>query len=269
MSTQQTAEGFGDAIEVMARIGYGAKAVVYALIGVIALRSALGAGRAEGQEGVFRTVLQQPFGQILLAVVIVGLVAYALWRMVQATADPDAEGSDTEGAIKRVAYAVSGLVYASFAVAATRLLFGIASGGDAAQDWTALLMAQPFGVWLVGAVALILLLTGLYQFYRAVGADFMDSLARGSMSDTETSWARRAGRFGFAARGVVYLLIGVFLLRAALQTDPQEAGGLGEALRTLGDQPYGPWLLGVVAGGLIVYALFALVLARYRRIDVG
>lgn len=269
MMTQQIEERAGSAVEVMARIGYTAKGVVYALIGVIAVQAALGAGRAGGPQEAFGTLREQPFGQILLAAVALGLLAYALWRFVQAGADPDGEGSDGEGIVKRSAYVVSALVYVGLAVAAARLLFGGGSGGGGAEDWTARLMSQPFGVWLVGLVGIAIAITGLVQFRRAATTSFMEDLKASEMSEEERTWSRRAGRFGFGARGVVYLLIGLFLGRAALQTDPSEAGGLGEALQTLGGQPYGPWLLGVVALGLILYALFAFVLARYRRIGVG
>ena len=154
-------------------------------------------------------------------------------------------------------------------MAAVGLILGSSSGGSGgggAQDWTARLMAQPFGRWLVGIVGAIVIAVGLYQFYRAYSAKFKEKLMLSRMSRTEETWATRTGRLGFAARGVVYAMIGWFLIQAALQSNPSQAGGLGRAFRELSSASYGPWLLGVVALGFIAYGVFALVLARYRRI---
>ena len=87
------------------------------------------------------------------------------------------------------------------------------------------------------------------------------------MSAREDTWATRAGRLGYAARGVVSGVIGAFLVQAAVQTDPDKALGLGGALRTLARQPFGPYLLGAVAAGLMAYGAFMFVMARYRKIE--
>jgi hypothetical protein len=130
-------------------------------------------------------------------------------------------------------------------------------------------MGQPFGRWLVIIVGLIVIGTGLYQFYRADSAQFMQVMKTGSMNEVARRWARRLGRAGYAARGVIYVLIGGFLAQAGWNANASEAGGLGQSFAALAGQPYGPWLLGLVAAGLIAYAVFAAALARYRRIDVG
>jgi hypothetical protein len=256
----------------LARLGYAAKGVVYFTIGLLAIQVAIGSGgQTTGPRGALREISQEPYGQILLAVVALGLFGYALWRFVQAWMDPDNAGTDAEGIIKRIGWAVSGITYGVFGVLAVLILVGSAGGGggSGAEDLTAQLMSQPFGIWLVGIVGAILVGTGLYQFYRAYSAKFREKLKLGEMSTTETTWATRAGRLGFAARGVVYVLLGIFLIQAGLQSDPSEAGGLGQALDTVAAQPYGPWLLGLVALGLMAYGVFAVVLARYRRIFLG
>lgn len=254
----------------LARFGYAAKGIVYLIIGILAAQAALGSGgQTTGPTGALSWLSNQAFGMILLSVVAIGLFGYALWRFVEAWVDPGHEGADAEGLIKRIGFAVSGIIYGLFGVEALRIAFGSSGGGgDQAQDWTARLMAQPFGLWLVGIVGVIVIGTGLYQFYRAYTASFREKLKLHEMSSEEITWSTRAGRIGFAARGVVYLIIGGFLIAAAWQADPQEAAGIGEALRTLGQQPYGPWLLGIVALGLAAYGIFALVLARYRRIFI-
>lgn len=255
----------------LARFGYAAKGTVYIIIGALAAQAALGSGgRTTGPTGALSWLSNQAFGRILLTLVAVGLFGYALWRFVEAWVDPGHEGADAEGIVKRIGFAVSGTVYGLFGVEALRIAFGSSGGGgNQAQDWTARLMAQPFGLWLVGIVGAIIIGTGLYQFYRAYTASFREKLKLHEMSSTEITWSTRAGRIGFAARGVVYLIIGGFLILAAWQADPQEAAGIGEALGTLGRQPYGPWLLAVVALGLVAYGIFALVLARYRRIFIS
>ena len=258
----------------LARSGYAAKGVVYMVVGGLALAAALGRGgsSAPDQRGALRTILEGPFGQVLLGLVAVGLFGYALWRFVMAAQDTEGDGSDAKGVVKRTGYAVSGLVYAGLAVAAAGLVLGSSGGGGgsgsggSAQDWTARLMAQPFGRWLVGIVGVIVIAVGLYQFYRAYSAKFREKLLLSRMSQTEETWATRVGRLGFAARGVVYAMIGWFLIQAALQSNPSQAGGLGQAFRELSSAPYGPLLLGIVALGFIAYGVFALALARYRRI---
>lgn len=277
INTTQAARKFSDEtadwVEWLARFGFAAKGIVYMIIGALAVQVAIGSGgQTTGPSGAFASLLNAPFGQVLLGLVAVGLFGYAVWRFVQAWLDPDDEGSDTEGIVKRIGFAISGIIYTGFGIQATRLALGSgsASGGESqAQHWTARLMSQPFGVWLVGIVGLIVIGVGLYQFYRAYSAKFVNKLKTLEMNHQERTWAERAGRVGFAARGVVYLIIGGFLAVSALRTNPQEAVGFGEALQKLAQQPYGPWLLGLVAAGLVAYGFFAIVLARYRRIVIA
>ncbi|MCB0140830.1 MAG: DUF1206 domain-containing protein [Caldilineaceae bacterium] len=255
----------------LARLGYAAKGLVYMTIGALAVQAAIGSGgETTGPSGALSSLSNAPFGRILLGLVAVGLFGYALWRIVQAWVDPDNEGSDAAGIAKRIGYAISGLIYGGFGAEAVRIVWhgggSSGSGNDQAAGWTARLMSQPFGIWLVGIVGVIVIGTGLYQFYRAYTAKFRLKLKLHEMSSHEQTWATRAGRIGFAARGVVYSLIGGFLVVAAMRSNPQEAGGIGKALQTLAQQPYGPWLLGLVAVGLVAYGFFAIVLARYRRI---
>lgn len=256
----------------LARLGYAAKGIVYMIVGVLATQAAFGAGgQTTGSEGALQEIVTQPFGQVLLGIVAIGLVGYALWRFVQAGVDPDNKGSDAKGIATRLGYAVSGIIYGSLAVTAVRIMMGSSSGGgdSSSQTWTARLMSQPFGQWLVGIVGAIIIGLGLVQFYKAYKAKFREELKLGEMSSTEETWATRIGRLGFAARGVVFGIIGGFLIQAAYQSDPSEARGLGSALQTLAQQPFGPWLLGIVAIGLIAYGIFMGVMARYRRIQVS
>jgi hypothetical protein len=272
-SPQRTADraAHSDTVEKLARFGYAVKGVVYGLIGVLAVMAAFGSGgQTSGSRGVLGTIADGPFGQVLLVLIAIGLFGYALWRFVQSFVDPDNKGTDAEGIVKRVGYFASGVIYAGLGVAAVRLLLGSGGGGGSnADSWTAKLMAQPFGLWLVGIVGAIVIGVGLYQLYKAYEASFFEKLKTGEMSATERTWTKRTGRAGLAARGVVFGIIGFFLIQAALNANPQEARGLGGALDTLAAQPYGPYLLGLVALGLVGYGIYCGVNARYRRIPAG
>jgi hypothetical protein len=253
--------------ERLMRSGYLAKGLVYAIVGVLAAQAAFGAGGATTDtRGALGAIVTQPFGRFLIALVALGLVGYAFWRFAAAAYDPDGKGTDAQGLATRVGYAFSGVAYLGLALAAAQLALGNGGGGgDSTQDWTARVLAVPFGRWLVGIGGLIVIGIGIMQLYKACTATFREKLKLGEMSATEETWVTRLGRFGLAARGVVFGIIGVFLALAAFQYDPSEARGLGGALATLAQQPFGPWLLGLVALGLIAYGVYLAALARYRR----
>jgi len=255
-------------IELLGRFGYAAKGVVYALVGLLAAQAALGRGGATtGAEGALARVLQAPFGRFLLALIAAGLAGHALWRFVQAAMDTENKGGDAKGLLTRAAYAVIGVIYVGLTLsAATLALRGDGrNDGDETQSRTAWLLGQPTGRLLVGLVGLIVIGAGLYQFYRAYRVTFREKLRLAEISARQEQWAIIAGRLGYAARGVVFGLIGGFLIAAARQAQPEQARGLGGALATLAQQPHGQWLLGIVALGLIAYAVFMFVQARYRR----
>lgn len=256
-------------VERLARFGMAAKGVVYAVVGVLAARVAFGTGgRTTDTQGALVTIINQPFGQILLSLIAIGLVGYVLWRFVQAFFDPENKGSDAGGIAKRGGDSINGLIYGGLALTAIKMLLGSAnqSNQNSPQDWTARILAQPFGDWLVGVGGAFVIGYGFYEFYRAYKAKFRQQFKLHEMSEAERNWANRAGRFGYVARGIVFLIIGFFLIQAARLSDPSQARGLGGALETLAQQPYGPWLLGVVAIGLVAYGIFMMVLARYRRV---
>lgn len=262
-------------IQMLGRIGYAAKGLVYIIIGGLAALAALGNGGATtDRKGAIQAVYQQPFGQILLGLITFGLACYALWSFIRAIADTAGKGSEPKGLATRLFYAGVGISYAVFAFAAFQLLLGAGNTGKSsdtnAKDWTAELLKQPVGMLLVIVAALVVLGVACYEFYRAYKADFQKHLEMGEMSPQTKEWTVRFGRFGLAARGVVFGIIGLFLIIAALQHNPDQAKGLGGALQELAQQPYGQILLGLVAVGLVAYGIFSLAEARYRRmIETG
>ena len=255
-----------------ARLGYAAKGVVYVIVGGLAAAAAFGrGGQTTGSRGALQTLLEQPFGRVLLGVVASGLACYAAWQFIRAVADPEDEGCSGKAVAKRVACFVSGAVHVGLVVAAVRMVLGGGggSGDGGAQDKTAQLMSYPLGQWLVAIVGLVIAGYGAQQIVRAYKADLDSQLVLSGMDASMRQWVRRVCRFGMAARGVVFGIIGLFLLLAAWQNDPGEARGLGGALHSLQEQGYGPWLLGLVALGLVAYGGYQFVLARYRRIDAA
>lgn len=257
-------------VEKLARFGFAAKGVVYFIVGLLAAQAALGlGGQTTDTNGALGTIVTQPFGKFLLALVTIGLLGYALWRTVQTLFDPEHPGQkpDAKRIAQRLGYALSAIAYTGLAVTAVQLILGSgSSGGDATPDWTARLMAQPFGRWLVGLVGLIVIGVGLSYLYEAYTAKFQQHWNLAQMRPSARRWGKRLGQFGIAARGIVFGIIGLFLLLAALRANANEARGVGGALAALANQPFGPWLLGTVALGLIAYSLHSLLEARYRQI---
>ena len=256
-------------VERLARFGYVAKGIVNGLVGVLALQVAIGSGgTTTDTRGALERIFLAPFGRFLLAAIALGLALYGLWRFVQAGLDTDRKGSDAKGLLTRGSYALIGAVYLGLALSAARLLLG--SGGANSegkyQGWTADLLARPFGRWLVVLAGLVAIGIGVYQLYQAWSAKFAEHLRLRGMGTDEQNLVTRLGRMGYTARGVVFGIIGLFLIMAAVREQPEQARGIGGVLATLAEQPYGPWLLGVVAVGLAAYGAFVLVEARYRRI---
>ena len=256
-------------IERLARLGYAAKGVVYIVAGALAVMTAAGAGgELTDARGALRSIARQPYGRTMLAVVAFGLVAYVIWRWVQSITDADGKGRSPKGLALRAAYFMSGTVYAGLALAAARIVFGAdeSPGENITRSWTARLMLMPFGEQLVMLAGLAVIGYGLFQIYKGYRAKFAKRLKLREIEDEARDWAVFAGRVGYAARGVVFLVIGAFLIEAARRHDPAEAQGLDGALKALAQQSFGPVVLGAVAAGLVAYGLFALVEARYRRI---
>ncbi|KQT78422.1 DUF1206 domain-containing protein [Methylobacterium sp. Leaf466] len=255
-------------LEHIARLGYGARGAVYCLVGGLAVLAAVGTGgQTGGSKSALTALLTQPFGRIWLGLVALGLLCFAVWRIVEAATDADRHGRSGKGLAVRAAHVVSGLTNAALALSAGQLALGLALSSrdnEAAQDWTAWLLGQPFGQWLTGIVGLVVIGIGLGFLRKGWSGDVVKHLA---LPAGAGSWAVPLGRLGFAARGVVFALIGGFLVLAAVHSRSSEVKGLGESLVFLRSQPFGWVLLGLTAAGLFAFGLFSFVQARYRRID--
>lgn len=255
-------------VEGLARFGYAARGVVYAIIGILAVQAAFGAGgRTTDSQGAIRTLAEQ--SRVLLVLVAIGLFGYSLWRFLQAALDPEHKGNDPKGLLHRGAMIASGVVYGGLALAAVRIVMGAGNpeGGDASrQRLAADLMSRPFGRWLVALFGVAVIVSGLFQLRQGYTKKFCEKLRLDELDAAIRHRVVQAGQLGFLSRGSVFLIMGFFLIQAAWDSNPGEARGLAGALATLAQQPYGPWLLGLVAVGLVAFGVYSLVEARYRRI---
>ncbi|MEL6901144.1 MAG: DUF1206 domain-containing protein [Cyanobacteria bacterium J06606_4] len=273
LSNQQNTSR-GDWVEYYARFGYAAKGILYGGIGLLALLEALNVsgGKTTSSTGVLRTIASQPYGQILLAVIAVSLTGYVVWRFIQAIVDPEHDGTEAKDIARRIGYACSGLVYAGVALSAIGILRSSASssgggGGRTEQDWALMVMQQPFGRWLVGAGGVLFFGLGCYYFYRAIKAKFRKRMKLHEMSDAEQTWATIVGRTGITARGVVYVVIGISVVRAALAFDPSAIKTTEDVLATFNQNPADEILLSILGIGFIAYGIHMGFQARYRRIE--
>jgi Domain of Unknown Function (DUF1206) len=247
-----------------------AKGLSFALVAVLAMKVALGGGGdVEDRPGALHDVAQSPLGRILLGALAVGLAAYALWRLVLAVLGRKLETGEKESALKRVGDAARAVFYGWLAFLCGELMLDVdepAGKGNDEKELTARVLDWPLGKWIVAAVGLAVVAAGAYNVFRALSRKFRKDLKEGQMGGEERRWYTVIGVIGHAARGVVFLLAGFFIVRAAWEFDPKEAIGLDGALAKLANAEYGPLLLGAVAAGLFAYALFCLVQARYRKV---
>lgn len=252
----------------VARAGYFAKGVVYAVVGLLALQTAfLDGGKLTGGRGAIEEIARQPFGRALIGVLAVGLVSYVLWRWTQAILDPDNQGTDAKAITVRSTLFISGAIYAGLALVAIKLLIGSGeSGGSSKQSIAASVLEKPWGPYAVGLAALLVVVKAAADFYKGSTARFEHKWKTEEMSKAVQRWARRIARTGVFARGVVLLITAGFIATAALQSDPSDVKGVGGVLSTAASQPYGRWLLGATALGLVCYALYQVMQARYRRV---
>ena len=252
----------------LGRLGMAAAGFLYCLIGFLAVQLALGAGgKATDRTGALQELSGEWWGTALLIVVAVGFAGYALWRFAVAVLGEKLEAGDDDLSVwKRLWYAARGLFYAFLCFTTVELLIGWHSGSSNEKEQTAKVLDWPAGRWLIGAFGAGLVCWGLGSAYRGVTRKFKDDLHTEQMSPRGEKWVTRVGVVGYLARAVVYVLVGVFFIRAAWQYDPDEAVGLDGALQKLLGQPFGPVLLGVVAAGLFAYGIFYFVRAAYREV---
>lgn len=259
----------------LCRVGYAAHGVVYFLLGAFAIDAAFGGGgdRVQGSTGAISELGSGTFGTVLLTILGLGLLGYSYLRFWMGFANPAGHDDDAKGIAVRIGRVCSGLAQAALAIYALSLAYGWFStgGSGGASDLTARVMGWPGGRWIIGIVGVGIIGAAIAQAAKCIKASFMPEL---EVDYDKQKWVKPLGRFGFGARAVVFAIVGVFVTNAAINANPEEAKGLGGALRTLQGEAYGPWLLGAVALGLIAFGVLRMVYARYavlpdRRPDAG
>jgi hypothetical protein len=239
-------------------------------MGLLAFQVALGKGGAlASPQGAIAAIGKQPAGLILLWVILLGILSYSVWGLVRAVWDPLDKGSDMKGILARVGFFFSALGYAFLAYITYGYIRGASQSSNGSQTkMLASVMAVPMGRWAIGLLGLIVVAVGLYNIYLGFKAGFEQQFQTFDLTPKEAKLASDIGRFGTAARGVVFALVGVLIFLAAYHANPSQPVGMDAALATLMKQPYGIWLLGIVAVGLIAFGFYSLLSAlwfRFRR----
>jgi hypothetical protein len=255
-------------LEPLARLGYASKAAIYAIVGALAIMTAANrGGRITDTTGALRVVLRQPFGRMLLVVLAGGLCGYAAWRLFDAVLDPDRHGTDASGLITRIGNAIRGCIYGALGVDAIQLLRGSGrSRGDEAEMWTARLLEFPFGGVLVGVVGAVIAVYGVSELFAGLRGRDDEKVEWPAIRSDWRRPLQRISRFGVGVRGGLIATLGVFLVRAALSHNPDQAAGSRESMLRLGSLVDGRWFLAVLAAGVLAYAVDQAVHARHRRI---
>jgi hypothetical protein len=254
----------------LARLGFAAKGVVYILVGLLTAKAAAGSGeRATGSKGAMERILAQPFGEMALAAIGLGLFGYALWRLIEGISDPEHHGTSLKGLALRLGSVGRGFAYGALGWSAVRLLLHLRGPGEddtASRHWSAVLLDQPFGRAMLAIVGLSVIGYGGYELVSAARSKLGKDLDLGMMRPIARWWVTSVARFGIAARGLVFMIIGYFLVKAAFFRSPSDAKGLSGALQSFYQHPYGHYSLFIAAVGLAAYGVYGLINSRYRHI---
>lgn len=266
-SARQAATNPG--LELLERMGYVVRGALYAVMGLLALRIALSqpGGGATDLTGSLVFLIGNQFGKLILIVAVVGLGAYSVWGIVRAIFDPLHRGSDASGYIERLGFVSSAISYAVIVVFGLKILAGSGGGStDSTQHSIASVLIHPAGGLLTVLIGLVAIGIAVGQFIEAYRAGFKWDLKGAEMSESERNVAIALGRFGMFARGVIFLIVGWFVLQAGIHNDPSQVQGFGGAFLFLLAKPYGHVLLGIVALGFVALGLHSLACARWVRL---
>ena len=255
-------------VDWLARAGFAARGVMYVLIGILALEVAFGnSGHKADQSGAVRVVGQTPFGGVLLWLLAVGFAGMALWRLSEALYG--GPGADGKKAGNRLIAAFKTVLYAFITFFILKYALGLGapkSSNKQSVDLTAAAMRHPGGRILVGIVGLVLIGVGAWLAWRAFERKFLAELRTGEISPQTRKVVTFLGRYGGIARGIVFAVAGVFLLIAAVNANAHQAKGIDATLRSFTQTPAGPWLLVLVAIGLVLFGGYSFAESRWRRL---
>lgn len=252
----------------LARAGMAAKGVVYFAVGAFAARSALlHRGKVMDKHQALVEIVRQPLGKVFLLAIALGLLAYVLWRLVEGLLDPEGFGTSAKGLARRAGSLGIAVIYGGLAVSAMKLFaWGQKPHSEVGQSraLSREVLDLPWGEWLLGAIAIGVLIFGIVEIVRGVSGSFLKKLTRG-MTAGQARWAARLGRVGLIARGAVFGIIGGFGIAAARAADERHVQGLDGALRAVA-RTGGGWVLAAVGLGLAAYGVYMLFEARFRHV---
>jgi uncharacterized membrane protein YidH (DUF202 family) len=255
----------------LAKLGFVGRGLIYLIVGILAFQIATGdTSESADKKGALQELAEKPFGNVLLVILAISLAGYALWRFSEAIWGKVTEPDEKKRTARRLVSAAKGVAYAAFCAMTISFIAG-SDGGSAAnqqeKSWTAKVMEWPGGRGIVAAVGVAIVAGALYLIVLGVTRKFEEKLELGRLSAGARKAVRAVGTFGVTARGVVFALLGLLLIRAAKDYNPDEAQGVDGTLRTIADRPYGQTLLILAALGLIAFGVYSgIVEARYRRL---
>jgi Domain of Unknown Function (DUF1206) len=257
------------ALELLERLGYLVRGALYAVMGLLALKIvvSVAGGQATDLTGSLVVMVSNPFGKLVLIVVAVGLTAYSLWGFTRAIYDPLHRGSDASGYVARLGFVTSAVSYGAIVYFAIQLLAGSgATTNDGTKNTIASVLTHPAGGALTILIGLVVIGVSLGQFLEAYRATFARDLKGTEMSPRTKDVVVKLGRFGMFARGVIFLIIGWFVVQAGIHHDPAQTQGFSGAFVFLLAQPFGRILLGIVALGFVALGLHSFACARWIRL---
>lgn len=254
-------------VEWLTRFGFICYGVLHALIAYLAIQIAFGGASTEGsQSGAFKKVAEQPFGEVVLIVMVVGLAGLAIWQALLAAVGHRNQRGKAR-VFERVASGARAVIYVALAFTAGKVVAGApASSAGSQQNATQGVMAKPAGVWLIALVGVVVLAVGVGMAWYGVKRKFEAKLHTERMSSTTRKAVRRLGQIGYPGKGAAYAIVGILLIDAAITHDPQESRGLDAALRAVVDQPFGVVALIAIAIGFLAYGVFCFFQSRYRKV---
>ncbi|GAE93205.1 hypothetical protein JCM21714_2259 [Gracilibacillus boraciitolerans JCM 21714] len=254
----------------MARFGYLSKGVVYILVGgVLSVLSAVGGvgGKTTDTSGAIASVASKPFGNVVVWLVAIGLVGYGgAWKLVQAAKGPSQEDSKLKDVMMRITFLVSGIIYLSLAYKSFKNVLPSNSSGS--SSWLSTILEMPLGEWIVALIGLIIVVVGIREIYNGYTQKFVKKFKLSEMNNREINLGKKVGRIGLFARGLTFVVLGIFVIMTGFTSHLQVKAGLDGALQKIAQQPFGQWMLGIVAIGLILYGVFQLMKGKNRNMSI-
>lgn len=253
-------------VKQIARTGYASKGTVYTLSGILAFGAAIGLGGSpEGKLGVLKFLQEQPFGNVLLGVLGLGLLCYSFWRFFQSIKDPEAIGTDGKAIGKRIGFFLSGLIYLGLGGYAIYQIFKSAGGGN--SGGSSMLPTDNLN-YIFYAVAIGMAIKAVFQIVKAYKGKFLNKFHLDSLSNIMTQKIIKwLGYTGMVSRAIVIGIVAYFFLKAADTASQGDIKGTSDAFSFLRQNSEGPLLMGAVALGLVCYGVYMLIMAKYRKFD--